>query len=50
MLDSLAIYGTSEECRQSLTRFVSAGITLPILQINPVEDSETSIKEILSTF
>ncbi|HEY1247672.1 MAG TPA: LLM class flavin-dependent oxidoreductase [Nitrososphaera sp.] len=50
MLDSLAIYGTSEECRHSLSRFISAGITLPILQINPVLDSETSIKEILSTF
>ena len=50
MIDALAIYGTSEECRQSLSKFVSAGITLPILQINPVEESETSIREILSTF
>ena len=50
MLSSLAICGSSEECRESLSKFVSTGITLPILQFNPVGDSESSFKEMLSTF
>jgi alkanesulfonate monooxygenase SsuD/methylene tetrahydromethanopterin reductase-like flavin-dependent oxidoreductase (luciferase family) len=50
MLDSLAICGSGEECRKSLARFVSAGITLPIIQMNPVGDSESSFREMLSTF
>jgi len=50
MLDSLAICGGGEECRKSLARFVSAGITLPIIQLNPVGDSEGSFREMLSTF
>jgi len=50
MLDSLAICGSGEECRKSLARFVSAGITLPIIQLNPVGDSESSFREMLSTF
>jgi 5,10-methylenetetrahydromethanopterin reductase len=50
MLNSLVICGNSEECRRSLVRFVSTGITLPIMQLNPVGNSETSIREMLSTF
>lgn len=50
MLDSLAICGSGEECRKSLTKFVSAGVTLPIIQLNPVGDSESSFREMLSTF
>lgn len=50
MLDSLAICGSREECRKSLARFVSAGVTLPIIQLNPVGDSESSFRELLSTF
>jgi 5,10-methylenetetrahydromethanopterin reductase len=50
MLSSLVICGSSEECRKSLSKFVSAGITLPIVQFNPVGDSESSFKEMLSTF
>ena len=50
MLSSLVICGTSEECRESLSKFLSTGITLPILQFNPVGDSESSFKEMLSTF
>ena len=44
MLRSLVICGTSRECRKSLSKFVSAGITLPIMQFNPVGDSESSFK------
>lgn len=50
MLSSLAICGSSEECRESLSKFVSTGITLPILQFNPLGDSESSFREMLSTF
>ena len=50
MLSSLAICGSSEDCRESLSKFVSTGITLPILQFNPVGDSERSFREMLSTF
>jgi 5,10-methylenetetrahydromethanopterin reductase len=50
MLESLVICGSGEDCRKSLQRFVSAGITLPIIQLNPVGDSESSFREMLSTF
>jgi 5,10-methylenetetrahydromethanopterin reductase len=50
MLDSLVICGSSEECRKLLEKFISTGITLPIMQLNPVGNAETSIREMLSTF
>jgi 5,10-methylenetetrahydromethanopterin reductase len=50
MLSSLAICGSSEECRESLSKFVSTGITLPILQFNPLGDPQSSFREMLSTF
>jgi probable F420-dependent oxidoreductase len=50
MLDAIAVVGTRSECRKALARFVDAGITLPILQVNPVEDAEGSFREMLSTF
>jgi 5,10-methylenetetrahydromethanopterin reductase len=50
MLDSITICGNSEECIKSLDKFISAGISLPIIQINPIGDPESSIKEMLTTF
>lgn len=50
MLDSLTISGNSDQCVKSLGRFVSAGVALPIIQVNPVGNPETSIKEMLATF
>jgi len=50
MLESLAVCGTRYECTASLSRFISAGITLPIIQVNPVGSSESSFRELLSTF
>jgi 5,10-methylenetetrahydromethanopterin reductase len=50
MLDSLTVCGNSEDCIKSLGQFISAGISLPIIQINPIGDSESSIKEMLRTF
>jgi alkanesulfonate monooxygenase SsuD/methylene tetrahydromethanopterin reductase-like flavin-dependent oxidoreductase (luciferase family) len=47
MLDSLTVYGTVDECIKSLKRFISCGISLPILQVNPVDDNEQSIKDSL---
>jgi 5,10-methylenetetrahydromethanopterin reductase len=50
MLNSLTVSGNSEECIRSLEKFLSAGISLPIIQVNPVGDTESSIREMLSTF
>ncbi len=50
MLEALAICGSSEDCAKALARFVSTGITLPIIQLNPVDDPESSFREVLSTF
>jgi 5,10-methylenetetrahydromethanopterin reductase len=50
MLSSLVICGSSEECRESLSKFLSTGITLPIIQFNPIGNSESSFKEMLSAF
>jgi len=47
MLDSLTIYGSAEECIKSLKRFTSCGISIPILQVNPVKDNKQSIKDSL---
>ena len=50
MLNSLTIYGTSEQCIKALSRFISTGITMPIIQVNPLINHKNSIKELLSTF
>lgn len=50
MLDSITICGTREECIKSLKKFISTGISLPIIQMNPTGDPQSSIKEMLGTF
>lgn len=51
MLSALTISGTREECLKSLREFRESGISLPIIQINPVgTDPENSIMELISTF
>jgi probable F420-dependent oxidoreductase len=50
MLEALTVCGTKKECRNALARFAGAGVTLPILQVNPVEGAEGSFREMLSTF
>jgi len=47
MLDSLTVYGSVEDCIKSLKRFVSIGVSLPILQVNPVKDNSESISDAL---
>ncbi|MFB5620280.1 MAG: LLM class flavin-dependent oxidoreductase, partial [Nitrosopumilus sp.] len=50
MLRSLAISGTSDECKNQLTDFVNAGINQPILQFNPIGDTIDSFKLFKKTF
>ncbi|HEY7570991.1 MAG TPA: LLM class flavin-dependent oxidoreductase [Nitrososphaeraceae archaeon] len=50
LLNSLTISGSIDDCLKAFERFLSTGITLPIIQINPVDDSISSFKEMLSTF
>ncbi len=50
MLEALAVCGTKKECQGALARFASVGVTLTILQVNPVEGAESSFREMLSTF
>jgi 5,10-methylenetetrahydromethanopterin reductase len=47
MLRSLTIFGNTEDCLKSLREIVSTGISLPILQVNPVRDTGDSIKQSL---
>ena len=49
MLDSLAICGTPQECVKKLARIVNAGVSLPIIQFNPVGNVITSFKLLTST-
>jgi 5,10-methylenetetrahydromethanopterin reductase len=50
MLRSLVLCGTRKECREALSEFIAAGVTLPIIQFNPVGSTESSFRELLSTF
>jgi|RhiMethySRZTD1v2_1073278.scaffolds.fasta_scaffold00036_74 5,10-methylenetetrahydromethanopterin reductase len=50
MLRSLAIYGSREDCIKALKKFMSTGISLPIIQINPLEGIEGSFRETLTIF
>jgi alkanesulfonate monooxygenase SsuD/methylene tetrahydromethanopterin reductase-like flavin-dependent oxidoreductase (luciferase family) len=50
MLEVLTICGTRDDFRKGLARFRSAGVTLPIVQFNPVGSTESSFRELLSTF
>jgi 5,10-methylenetetrahydromethanopterin reductase len=49
MLDSLTICGTPDECKKKLDRFVKAGVSLPIIQFNPVGEVTKSFKLLVST-
>ncbi|MBI1829181.1 MAG: LLM class flavin-dependent oxidoreductase [Thaumarchaeota archaeon] len=49
MLDSLTICGTPEDCKKKLDKFVKAGVSLPIIQFNPVGEITKSFKLLVST-
>lgn len=48
MLESLVISGTPKESVKKLQKFVDAGITLPIIQFNPIDDAMTSFNLLTS--
>ncbi|MDQ3837968.1 MAG: LLM class flavin-dependent oxidoreductase [Thermoproteota archaeon] len=51
MLDSLTICGNREQCIKSINKFMATGISLPIIQINAVDDdADRSIKDVISAF
>ena len=50
MLQTLAIAGTSEECRKQITNFRNSGIDLPIVQFNPVGEVSKSFSLFKKTF
>lgn len=50
MINSLTICGTSDECITQLRRFNETGITLPILQFNPVGNVIESFNKLIKTF
>ena len=50
MLSDLAICGTPQTCLYQISRFTNAGITHPILQFNPVDNTRESFKLFSSTF
>ncbi|HWY36431.1 MAG TPA: LLM class flavin-dependent oxidoreductase, partial [Nitrosopumilaceae archaeon] len=49
MLDSLTICGIPEECKKKLDRFVKTGVSLPIIQFNPIGEVTKSFKLLIST-
>ena len=50
MVQSLAIAGTSEECKKQLFNFRNSGINLPIIQFNPVGNVLESFNLFKKTF
>ena len=50
MLESLAISGSPQECKKQLKRFYDAGITHPIIQLNPIGDVSKSFDLFTKTF
>lgn len=49
MLDSLTICGTPEESRRQLERFSDAGVSLPIIQFNPIGNVSESLELVISS-
>jgi len=49
LLDSLTIYGTPEDCKKKLGKFVKTGVSLPIIQFNPIGEVTKSFKLLVST-
>ncbi len=50
MLDSLIICGTPEECLKKFKKFADTGLTLPIIQFNPIDNVNESFALLTSTF
>lgn len=50
MLNELSIVGTPEECIKKFSRFIDTGMTLPIIQFNPVGNVSESFNLMTKTF
>jgi alkanesulfonate monooxygenase SsuD/methylene tetrahydromethanopterin reductase-like flavin-dependent oxidoreductase (luciferase family) len=50
MAHSLSACGTPEDVREKISKFVKAGVNLPILQFNPVDNIQTSFELLVKTF
>lgn len=50
MLDELAISGTPDECIKKFFKFKETGMTLPIIQFNPVGNARESFELLTKTF
>jgi alkanesulfonate monooxygenase SsuD/methylene tetrahydromethanopterin reductase-like flavin-dependent oxidoreductase (luciferase family) len=50
MLDSLVICGIPEQCKKQLQRIYDAGITHPIIQFNPIGNTQESFDLLTRTF
>ncbi len=50
MIESLTICGNPQECLSKLNKFKNAGLDLPILQFNPIDDVKESFSLLTSTF
>jgi len=50
MLEQLCVYGTPDECIKKLKRFHKIGVTLPIIQFNPIGNVAESFNLLTSTF
>ena len=50
MLNSLTICGTPEECLKKFKKFTDTGLTLPIIQFNPIDNVNESFALLTSTF
>lgn len=50
MLSSLVVCGAPDECKKQMKRFVDAGLTLPIIQFNPIDDVQESFELLTRTF
>jgi alkanesulfonate monooxygenase SsuD/methylene tetrahydromethanopterin reductase-like flavin-dependent oxidoreductase (luciferase family) len=49
MLDSLTICGTPDDCKKKLAKFIKTGVSLPIIQFNPIGEVTKSFKLLVST-
>lgn len=50
MLNSLTVYGTPDDCKKQLAKFVDAGLSMPIIQFNPIDNVRESFELVTKTF
>ena len=50
MLDSLVICGSPDDCVKQLIRFKETGLSLPIIQFNPIGNVSKSFELLTKSF